>query len=157
MEYCCWVCDLNAINVCKNLKFVMYSRPMVDNPLSLVALPTFVIDTFVWSIPKSLDLKLYKLRNRLNLTLMLLCRFLFVGFKWMQWIGLPASTFGETCETKGYLCSIDSFSKILWNPKLRWQFRIKYICQLYSFLFLKTSCDTLDSKLNVIWNLSNIL
>ena len=27
----------------------------------------------------------------------------------MQWIGLPSSTFGETCEAEGYLCSIDSF------------------------------------------------
>ena len=55
MQYCCWVCDLNAIN-----EFVMYSRPVVDNLLSLVALPTFVIDIYVWSIPKSLDLKFWK-------------------------------------------------------------------------------------------------
>jgi hypothetical protein len=31
---------------------------MVDNPLSLVAPPTFVINTFVW--PKSLELKFEK-------------------------------------------------------------------------------------------------
>ena len=29
-QYCCWVCDLNANNVHKSLKFVTYSRPMVD-------------------------------------------------------------------------------------------------------------------------------
>ena len=50
------------------------------------------------------------LRNRLNLRpLMLLRGFLFVGWKWMQWIGLPSSTFGETCKTEGYLRSIDGF------------------------------------------------
>ena len=35
---------------------------------------------------------------------MLLCGSLFMGLKWMQWIGLP---FGETCKLKGYL--MDSF------------------------------------------------
>ena len=52
-----WVCDLNAINVHKSIKFITYSRAMVDDPLSIVAPPTFVIDTFVWSILKSIDLK----------------------------------------------------------------------------------------------------
>ena len=47
-QYSCYICDLNAINVHKSLKFVMYFRSMVDNPLSLVAPPTFVINTFVW-------------------------------------------------------------------------------------------------------------
>ena len=56
-HYSCWVYDLNAINIHKSLKFVIYSRPVVDIPFSLVALPTYVIDTFAWSIPKSLDLK----------------------------------------------------------------------------------------------------
>jgi hypothetical protein len=56
-QYCCGVCDLNAISVHKSLKFVTYSRLVVVNPLSLVAPPTSVIDNFVWSIPKSLDLK----------------------------------------------------------------------------------------------------
>jgi hypothetical protein len=41
-----------AISVIKSLVFVMYSRLVVDNPLSPVAPPTYVIDTFVWSIPK---------------------------------------------------------------------------------------------------------
>jgi hypothetical protein len=41
--------------------------------------------------------------------LMLLCRSLYVSLKKIQWTGLPSSTFGETCETEGYLCSIDSF------------------------------------------------
>ena len=59
-QYCCWVCDLNAITVHKSLKFVMYSKLVVDNSLSSVAQPTFVIDAFVWSIPKSLDLKFQK-------------------------------------------------------------------------------------------------
>ena len=35
--------------------------------------------------------------------------FLFVGLKWMQWIRLLSSTFGETYETEGYLRSIDIF------------------------------------------------
>jgi hypothetical protein len=48
-RHCCWVYDLNAISVHKSLKFVMYSRPVVDNLLSLVAPPIFVIDIFVWS------------------------------------------------------------------------------------------------------------
>ena len=48
------------------------------------------------------------LHNRLNLKT-LICGFLFVGLKFMQWIGLPSSTFGETCETEGYLRSIDIF------------------------------------------------
>ena len=52
-----WVCDLNAISIHKSLKFVTYFRPMVDNPLSPVASPTYMIDTFVWSILKSLELK----------------------------------------------------------------------------------------------------
>ena len=78
--------------------------------------------------------------------LMLVCMSLFVGLKWMQWIGLPSSTFGETCKTEGYLRSIDgsfvpnqdcfltsqniTFSRILCNPKLRWRFKIKRTCQL---------------------------
>ena len=57
----------------------------------------------------------------------------------IQLIGLPSSIFGETCDTKGYLCSIDSFllyikivfwffkiwvfSKILCNSKLKWHER----------------------------------
>ena len=53
----CWFCELNAISVHKFLKFVMYSRLVVDNPLSPMAPPRSVINTFVWSIPKSLDLK----------------------------------------------------------------------------------------------------
>ena len=70
----------------------------------------------------------------------------------MQWIGLPPSTFGETCEIEGYLRSIDSFlvtnqdciliiqnmffySKILCNPNLRWHFKIKYMYMYWhSFL-----------------------
>ena len=59
-QYCCWVCDQDTISAHKSLKFVMYSRPVVDNPLSLVAPPTLVINTFVWSIPKSLDLMFWK-------------------------------------------------------------------------------------------------
>ena len=83
-----------------------------------------------------------------------------VNLKWMQWIKLPSSTFGETCDTEGYLHSIDSFSfvtiqdyilimqninysKIVCSPKLRRHFRIKFICQL-------------TYKSNVKWNLSNI-
>ena len=32
-----------------------------------------------------------------------------MGLKVMQWIGLPSLTFEETCETEGYLRSIDRF------------------------------------------------
>ena len=46
--------------------------------------------------------------------MMLLCGSLFVGLKWMQWIRLPSLTFGETCETKGPLRSIDSFFFFFW-------------------------------------------
>ena len=47
--------------------------------------------------------------NRLNLkTLDALMRGSLCGLE-VQWIGLPSSTLGETCETKGYLCLIDSF------------------------------------------------
>jgi hypothetical protein len=79
--------------------------------------------------------------------LMLLCGFLFVGLKWMQWIGLPSSTFGETCETEGYLRSIDiifllqiiqkiSFLKYCVSQILRWHFGIKCRCQLtFNFVF----------------------
>ena len=59
-QHCCWVYDLNAINVHKPLKFITYSRLVVHNPLSHMALLTYVIDTFVYSIPKSLDLKFKK-------------------------------------------------------------------------------------------------
>ena len=48
--------------------------------------------------------------NMLNLkTLDALMRVLFVGLKVVQWIGLPSSTFGETCENEGYLRLIDRF------------------------------------------------
>ena len=57
-HYYCWVCDLNAINVHKSLKFITYSRLVVDNALSAMAPHTFVIDTFIW--PKSLELKFLK-------------------------------------------------------------------------------------------------
>ena len=86
--------------------------------------------------------------------LMLLCGSLFVGLKWMQWIGLPSSTFEETCKTKRYLHSnffifvfvftnqdcilvIQNIkvSNMLCNPKLRWHFRIKCICHL-TFIFV---------------------
>ena len=83
----------------------------------------------------------------------------YVGSKFMQWIGLPSSTFGETCKTDRYLHSIDSFflvtnqdciliiqninfPKILCKPKLRWHFGIKCRCQL-TFIF--------DFK-NVTWH-----
>jgi hypothetical protein len=62
--YCCWVCDSNAIYVDKSLKFITYSNPLGDNPLSLVALPTYVINTFVW--PKSLELKFLKMGGDLK-------------------------------------------------------------------------------------------
>ena len=93
---------------------------------------------------------------------MLLCGFLFVGLKVMQWIGLPSSTFGEKCEAEGYLHSIDvtnqdciliiqniSFPKILCKPKLRRHFGIKCRCHLTFILVFKMSRDTLDLKLNV--------
>ena len=71
-----------------------------------------------------------------SLQFLSLCKSLFVSLKWMQWIGLPPSTFGETCKPNEYLRSIDSFvfvtnqdrisiiqniglSKILCKPKLR--------------------------------------
>ena len=54
-QHCCQVCGLNAINVHNFLKFVTYSRPVVDNSLSPMAPPTSLIDTFVW--PKSVQLK----------------------------------------------------------------------------------------------------
>ena len=97
------------------------------------------------------------------------------SFKWMQWIGLASSTFGETWKTKGYLHSIDTFffvcyksrlhfdnsnisffSHLLCNPKLRWHFRIKCTCRLTFISVYETSRDTLNLKLNIIWNLSNI-
>ena len=56
-QCCSWVYDLNAISVHKSLNLITYSRLVVDNPHSLVAPSTFVIDTFVWSISRSLDLK----------------------------------------------------------------------------------------------------
>ena len=60
-----------------------------------------------------------------------------MGSKFMQWYGLPSSTFGEICKTVGYVRSIDflfiyltnqdciliiqnmRFPKILCKPKLR--------------------------------------
>ena len=56
-QFYCWVYDLNAINIHESLKFVTYSRLVVDNPLSPMTLPTFMIDTFVWSILKSFELR----------------------------------------------------------------------------------------------------
>ena len=44
-QYCCWVCDLNVISVHKSLKFVTYSRAMVNSPLSPMALSTSMINT----------------------------------------------------------------------------------------------------------------
>ena len=56
--------------------------------------------------------------------LMFLCGSLYVGLKWMQWIGLPSSTIGETCKTEGYLCSI-----VFFNYKSRFYFYYsKYQC-----------------------------
>jgi hypothetical protein len=47
--------------------------------------------------------------NRLNLkTLDALMWVSLCGLKWMQWFGLPSSTFGETCKTNRYLCSVDN-------------------------------------------------
>ena len=67
---------------------------------------------------------------------MLLCRFLFVGFKFIQWIGLPSSTFGETCETEGYLRSIDK-KKLFFCLFLFWlQIKIAY-CLFKILVFLK--------------------
>ena len=40
---------------------------------------------------------------------MLLWGSLFMGLKWMQWTGVPSSTFGQICEIKGYLHLVDSF------------------------------------------------
>ena len=77
------------------------------------------------------------------------------------------STYGETCETKGYLCSIDSFlvtyqdciliiqnisfPKILYNPKLKWHFRIKCLCQLkFIFVFESVTCH-IDTILNTTY------
>ena len=37
------------------LKIVTYFKPVVVNPLSPVAPPTSMIDTYVWSFPKSID------------------------------------------------------------------------------------------------------
>ena len=56
-QYRCWDCDLNAINIHKSLKFITYSRLVVDNPLSPVTPPTSMMDTFVLSIPKLFGLK----------------------------------------------------------------------------------------------------
>ena len=99
---------------------------------------------------------------------------LFVDFKWMQQIGLPSSTFGETRKTKECLRSIDSFlfcyesrshfdypspsfPKIWRKPKIEVTLQNEmYTVDWRSFVHLKTSRDTLDSKLNVEWNLSNI-
>ena len=46
---------------------------------------------------------------------MLLRGFRSVGLKFIQWIGLPSSTVGETCETEGYLRSIDRFYFLVTN------------------------------------------
>ena len=80
--------------------------------------------------------------------LMLLCGSLFMGLKWMHWIGLPSSTCGKTCKTKDQLHSTDSFfivtnqdcisiiqynisfSETLCNRKLTQHSKIKCICQL---------------------------
>jgi hypothetical protein len=96
--------------------------------------------------------------NRLNLKILdVLMHVSFVGLKWMQWIGLPSSTFRETCETEGYLHSIDrffvttqdyiliiqniSFLKILFNSKLRWHCKIKCIRQLtFILVFENATC-----------------
>ena len=104
------------------------------------------------------------LRNRLNLeTLDALMWVSLCGLEVMQWIRLSSSTFRETCETEGYLRSIDrfyylisiflifnflvsnqdcilitqsiSFSKVFCNPKLWWHCRINYTCQL-SLIFV---------------------
>ena len=48
-QYCCWVYNLNVIIVRKSLNLVTYSRPVIDNSLSLVAPPTSMIDIFLWS------------------------------------------------------------------------------------------------------------
>ena len=56
-----------------------------------------------------LQLEYLKNINQIERPLMLLCMFLFVGLNFMQWIGMPSSTFGETCKTEGYLHSIDRF------------------------------------------------
>ena len=104
---------------------------------------------------------------------MFLCWSLFVSLKWMQWIGLPSSTFEETCNTKGYSRLIDSFflftnqdciliiqnidySELSCDPKLRWHLRLNCICWLTFIFYSKLSRDTLDLKLNDNWNLSNI-
>ena len=102
----------------------------------------------------------------------------YVGFSFWACSGCNGlsshlSTFRGTSEIERYLRSIDSlyyyyqsifyfiitnikFSKVLCNPKLRWHSRIKLYVNWHSFLFLKTSRDTLNLKLNVKWNLSNI-
>ena len=64
--------------------------------------------------------------------LMLLCGFLFVGSKFMQWIWIPFSTFGETCKIEGYLRSIDSFF-FLW-------LQIKIAYWLFKILVFLTYC-----------------
>ena len=102
------------------------------------------------------------------------------GLKSMQWIGPRSLTFGESCKTEGYLRLIDSFFLFfvfgVWlQIKIAYSlfkilFFLKYcasqnwgdILELNvdvnwnSFLFLRMSRDTLDLKLNVKWNLSNI-
>ena len=89
---------------------------------------------------------------------MLLRGFLFVGLKFMQWIGLPSSTFGETCETKGYLCSINS-SFLLQIKIAYWLFKLlvflKYcVSQNWGDIWKKRRCHlTFICVLkNVMWH-----
>ena len=102
--------------------------------------------------------------------LLLLCGFLFVGLMFIQWIGLQhlekhARPKDDSCVNFILLVTnqdciliiqIISFPNMLYKLKLRWHFGIEYRCQLTLLLFFKTSYDTLDLKLNIKWNLSNI-
>jgi len=62
----CWVSHLNVINIHKSQKFVMYSRIVVDNPLSLMAPPTYVIDNFCMVISEVIWFEVLKMGGDLE-------------------------------------------------------------------------------------------
>ena len=107
------------------------------------------------------------------------CKSLFVGLKWIQWIGLPSSTFGENARSKNTYarltivcvtnqdCFLTTQNILLYNPKMRRHFRIKCKCMSIDIhlkpktFWIRTldytiKLNTLDLKLNVKWASSTI-
>ena len=76
-------------------KFMQLSQKIILIPSSISILESI--------FQKKLQLKATSAVGWAWIPLMLLCGSLFVGLKWMQWIGLESLTFGETCKTEGFL------------------------------------------------------